>query len=172
MLLNLFETGEKMIVFSQYPTKTLKLIERQLETFRPLLYHGALTQRAREIILQQFKENEKVKVLLISLRAGGLGLTLTSANYVTHFDSWWNPAVMLQAEDRTHRIGQTQNVVVTSLITKNTVEERIQQILEEKQKLFQEVVGDISQYQLTNVLTEQELFALFGLQKEKRKKSL
>jgi SNF2 family DNA or RNA helicase len=79
---------------------------------------------------------------------------------------------MLQAEDRTHRIGQTQNVVVTSLITKNTVEERIQQILEEKQKLFQEVVGDISQYQLTNVLTEQELFALFGLQKEKRKKSL
>lgn len=170
MLSNLTETGEKMIVFSQYPRKTLTLIERQLKSFRPLLYHGGLTQRAREFILQQFKENEKVKVLLISLRAGGLGLTLTSANYVTHFDSWWNPAVMLQAEDRTHRIGQTQDVVVTSLVTKNTIEERIQQILEGKQKLFQEVVGEISQYRLTNMLTEQELFGVFGLQKIKKAK--
>lgn len=171
MLLNLFDTGDKMIVFSQYPTKTLKLVERQLKIFQPLFYHGALTQRERETVLQQFKEDQKVKVLLVSLKAGGLGLTLTSANYVTHFDSWWNPAVMIQAEDRTHRIGQTRDVVVTSLITKGTVEERIQQILVEKQKLFHEVVGDISKYQLTNVLTEKELFAVFGLRKEKTQRA-
>lgn len=166
-LQNLDETGEKMVIFSQYPEKTLRLIQPRLQRFQPLLYQGSLTSKQREAVLQRFNEDEAVRVLLISLKAGGLGLTLTAANYVVHFDSWWNPATMAQAEDRTHRIGQTKNVFVASLITQGTVEERIQRILEEKRALFKEVVGEISDESLSHLLSERELFGLFGLQPAK-----
>jgi SNF2 family DNA or RNA helicase len=171
MLRNLSETEDKMLVFSQYPKKTLEIIEPKLRHYSPLIYHGSLTNRQRAQVLKQFEEDENVKVLLMSLKAGGLGLTLTVANYVAHFDSWWNPAVMSQAEDRTHRIGQKKNVFVTSLITRNTVEGRIQKILEEKRDLFREVVGEISDGGLTGLLTEKELFGLFGLRRDDREKS-
>jgi non-specific serine/threonine protein kinase len=128
-----------------------------------------LTSKQREEVLKRFNEEEDMRVLLISLKAGGLGLTLTAANYVVHFDSWWNPATMSQAEDRTHRIGQTKNVFVASLITQGTVEERIQRILEEKRELFNEVVGEISDEGLTRLLNEKELFGLFGLQRAKKR---
>jgi SNF2 family DNA or RNA helicase len=167
VLQNLDETGEKMVIFSQYPEKTLRLIQPRLQRFKPLLYQGSLTSKQREAVLQRFDEDEAVRVLLISLKAGGLGLTLTAANYVVHFDSWWNPATMAQAEDRTHRIGQTKNVFVASLITQGTVEERIQRILEEKRELFKEVVGEISDEGLTHLLNEKELFGLFGLHRAK-----
>ena len=169
MLTNLTETKDKMIVFSQYPKKTLELIEQRLKRFNPAFYDGSLTSRQRERVLTSFREDENIRVLLISLKAGSLGLTLTTANYVTHFDSWWNPAIMSQAEDRTHRIGQKKAVFVTSLIAKNTVEERIQKILEEKQTLFREVVGEVSDYRLANIMTEKELFGLFGLDRFRSK---
>lgn len=165
MLTNVSESEDKMLIFSQYPKKTLKLLEPRLRKFNPLTYHGSLTSSQREEVLKQFQEDNSAKIMLISLMAGGLGLTLTAASYVTHFDSWWNPAIMSQAEDRTHRIGQKKTVFVTSLITQNTVEERIQRILEEKQTLFREVVGEISNYQLNSLLNEKELFALFGLKR-------
>jgi SNF2 family DNA or RNA helicase len=165
VLTTLNETGEKMVLFSQYPVKTLELIQPRLQRFNPLIYSGALSSKQRDAVIQQFEEDEDVKVLLISLKAGGLGLTLTAANYVAHFDSWWNPATMSQAEDRTHRIGQKKNVTVLSLVSKHTIEERIQTILEEKKSLFQEVVGDISEDGLSHHLTEHELFGLFGLQR-------
>lgn len=167
MLGTLYETGEKMIVFSQYPEKTLKRIKPRLGRFHPLIYQGSLTSKQREAVLKRFEEDANIRVLLISLKAGGLGLTLTMANYVVHFDSWWNPATMSQAEDRTHRIGQTKNVFIASLITQDTVEERIQRILEDKRALFKEVVGEISDEGLTRLLTEKELFGLFGLQRVK-----
>jgi SNF2 family DNA or RNA helicase len=167
VLQNLDETGEKMVIFSQYPEKTLRLIKPRLQRFKPLIYQGSLTSKQREAVLKRFNEDEDMRVLLISLKAGGLGLTLTVANYVVHFDSWWNPATMSQAEDRTHRIGQTKNVFVASLITQGTVEERIQRILEEKRELFNEVVGEISDEGLTRLLNEKELFGLFGLQRAK-----
>jgi SNF2 family DNA or RNA helicase len=169
VLQNLDETGEKMVIFSQYPEKTLQLIKPRLQRFKPLIYQGSLTSRQREEVLKRFNEDEDMRVLLISLKAGGLGLTLTAANYVVHFDSWWNPATMSQAEDRTHRIGQTKNVFVASLITQGTVEERIQRILEEKRELFDEVVGEISDEGLTRLLSEKELFGLFGLQRTKKR---
>jgi len=165
VLTNLNGTGEKMVLFSQYPIKTLQLIQPRLQRFNPLIYSGALSSKQRTAVIQQFEEDETVRVLLISLKAGGLGLTLTAANYVAHFDSWWNPATMSQAEDRTHRIGQKKNVTVLSLISKHTIEERIQTILEEKKILFQEVVGDISEDGFSHHLTEEELFGLFGLQR-------
>ncbi|MCW4039764.1 MAG: DEAD/DEAH box helicase [Candidatus Bathyarchaeota archaeon] len=165
VLTTLNETGDKMVLFSQYPFKTLQLIQPRLHRFNPLIYSGALSSKQRAAVVQQFEEDPTVRVLLISLKAGGLGLTLTAANYVAHFDSWWNPATMSQAEDRTHRIGQKKNVTVLSLISKHTIEERIQTILEEKKILFQEVVGDISEDGLSHHLTEHELFGLFGLQR-------
>lgn len=165
VLTNLVETGEKMVLFSQYPVKTLQLIQPRLERFNPLIYSGALSSKQRAAVIEQFEEDDDIRVLLISLKAGGLGLTLTAANYVAHFDAWWNPAIMAQAEDRTHRIGQKKNVTVLSLISKHTIEERIQTILDEKKVLFQEVVGDISEDDLSHNLTEKELFSLFGLQR-------
>ena len=171
VLTNLTETEDKMMVFSQYPEKTLKQIAPRLRRFHPLIYHGSLTGSQRDAVLKTFEEDEHVRVILISLKAGALGLTLTAANYVTHFDSWWNPAVMSQAEDRAHRIGQKKTVFVTTLITQNTVEERIQRILEEKRFLFKEVVGELSNYRLTSAMTENELFGLFGLRRSDRKAS-
>ena len=167
ILENLYETDEKMLVFSQYPEKTLKLIAPRLKRFKPLMYHGSLSSKEREAIIERFNEDEKIKLLLMSVKAGGLGLTLTRANYVVHFDSWWNPAIMAQAEDRTHRIGQINNVFVMSLITKNTIERRIQMILEEKRGLFKDVMGDISDAGLTQMLNEREIFGLFGLDRSK-----
>jgi non-specific serine/threonine protein kinase len=82
-------------------------------------------------------------LLLLSLRAGGVGLNLTSASYVFHFDRWWNPAVETQAEDRAHRIGQTRPVHTYAYLCEDTIEERIQEILIEKRALFADIVDGV-----------------------------
>lgn len=156
------EDGDKALVFSQYPEKTLTHLETELEKFSPLRYHGALTQSARDEMIRAFQEDENHKVLLMSVKAGGTGLTLTAANYVYHYDLWWNPAVASQAEDRTHRIGQDKTVFVDVLLTVNTIEERIQDILRRKRDLFDEVIDNLSDTDLKS-LTEEELFGLFDL---------
>ncbi len=99
---------------------------------------------------------------MLSLRAGGIGLNLAQASYVFHFDRWWNPAVERQAEDRSHRLGQTLPVHVYSYVCEETIEERIDAILQEKQHLFEQVVDEVS-LDLRALLTEADLFALFGL---------
>lgn len=161
------EQDDKALVFSQYPEKTLKFLEPALKRFNPLVYHGALSDYQRDKIIKRFQEEEENKVILMSVKAGGLGLTLTRANYVFHFDLWWNPAVATQAEDRVHRIGQKKTVFVTSLFTVDTIEERIQNLLKRKRELFKEVIDDLSDTNLSKVLTEEELFSLFNLQKAK-----
>jgi len=166
-LAEISEEGSKALVFSQYPEKTLKFIEPEIKEFNPLFYHGSLSDSEREKIIKKFQEEEENKVLLMSVKAGGLGLTLTRANHVYHFDLWWNPSVAIQAEDRAHRIGQQQTVFVTTLFTANTIEQRIQKLLERKRHLFKEVIDDLSDTKLSQVLTEEELFSLFGLEKKK-----
>ncbi len=161
------EQDDKALVFSQYPNKTLKFLEPELKQFNPLLYHGSLSDFQRDEIVRKFQDEEDSKVLLMSVRAGGLGLTLTKANYVFHFDLWWNPSVAAQAEDRTHRIGQEKTVFVTYLLTQYTIEDRIQNILKRKRELFRAVIDDLSDTNLSKVLTEEELFSLFNLQKAK-----
>lgn len=161
------EQGDKALVFSQYPDKTLAHLEPQLKKFKPLIYSGSLSESQRDTIVKSFQEQEDNKVLLMSVKAGGLGLTLTRANYVYHYDLWWNPAVAAQAEDRTHRIGQKKTVFVTYLLTVNTIEERIQNLLKKKRQLFKEVIDDLSDENLSN-LTEEDLFGLFNIQKRKR----
>jgi SNF2 family DNA or RNA helicase len=99
---------------------------------------------ARAAGLVEFERDPRRHVLLLSLRAGGVGLNLTGASHVFHFDRWWNPAVEAQAEDRAHRIGQIRPVHVYSYVCTNTIEERIQEILEEKQALFTSVVEAVA----------------------------
>jgi SNF2 family DNA or RNA helicase len=161
------EQGDKAIVFSQYPEKTLKFLEPALNKFSPLIYHGALSDSQRDQIVERFQKEEDNRVLLMSVKAGGLGLTLTRANYVYHFDLWWNPSTAAQAEGRVWRIGQTKTVFVESLLTEGTIEERIDDILKKKRELFKVVIDDLSDEKLSKFLTEEELFSLFGLQKGK-----
>lgn len=165
----LSEQDDKALVFSQYPERTLKLIEPQLKKFSPLVYHGSLSSSQRDDIVKDFQDNESNRVLLMSVKAGGLGITLTRANHVFHFDLWWNPSVADQAVGRVDRIGQKKTVFVTTLYTVNTIEERIAALLERKRKLFKEVIDDLSDTNLSRVLSEDELFGLFGLRKTKSK---
>ncbi len=154
--------NQKAILFSQY-VKTLGKIEGHLKKYNPLLYTGQLSTAKRDQIQEQFQSRDDNKILLLSLKAGGIGLNLTRANYVLHYDRWWNPAIERQAEDRTHRIGQLQTVFVTRLICSNTIEERIEQLLEKKKMLFQEVIDELTDVQLERVFSEEELFGLFNL---------
>jgi len=158
------EGGDKALVFSQYPQKTLQEIYPQLQEFKPQLYDGQLSDKQRERLIREFQEQDTWDVLLMSVKAGGLGLTLTRANHVYHFDLWWNPAVAQQAEGRAHRIGQEKTVFVKTLYTVDTIEERIHRLLAEKQALFQEVIDDLSDTSLKHLLTEEELFGLFDLE--------
>jgi len=156
--------GHRALIFSQFTNSKYgaNAIALKLKDFNPLLYTGDLSPLRRDIIIKTFKENQDYKVLILSLRAGGQGLNLQDASYVFHFDRWWNPAVEHQAEDRAHRFGQTYPVNVYKYIIEDTIEERIEQILREKQLLFDELVDNIS-VDLKSKLSSKELFGLFGL---------
>ena len=117
----------------------------------------------RSDVINRFKAEETHKALLISLRAGGLGLNLQEASYVFHLDRWWNPAMERQAEDRTHRMGQTVKVNVIKYTCEDTIEERIDRILERKQALFDRLVDDVSM-DLSTRMSRKELLGLFGLE--------
>ena len=112
--------------------------------------------------MERFRDSEEHKALVLSLRAGGQGLNLQQASYVFHFDRWWNPAVEHQAEDRSHRMGQEWPVHVYKYICENTIEERIDEVIRQKQLLFDDVVDDVSM-DLGRRLTADELYGLFGL---------
>lgn len=158
--------NQKALIFSQY-VETLKQIDDCLKNHRPpynaLVYTGQLSTAQRDNILEQFNVREEYKLLLLSLKAGGLGLNLTRANYVLHFDRWWNPAVERQAEARIERPGQSRKMFITRLICNNTIEERIEKLLEQKKMLFQEVVEELADVQLERIMSEEELFGLFNL---------
>lgn len=135
---------------------------RRLISFNPLVFKGDISQQQREDTLRLFKTDTGHKVLVISLRAGGQGLNLQDASYVFHFDRWWTPAVEHQAEDRSHRLGQMLPVHVYKYTCENTIEERIEAILQKKQHIFDELIDDIS-INIRARLTEKEIFGLFGL---------
>ena len=136
-LKQVISNGERALVFSQFAAEPfgIKRLARELEEYHPLVFSGDLTPDIRDEVIRDFERTQDRKVLLLSLRAGGVGLNLTTASYVFHFDRWWNPAVETQAEDRTHRIGQKRSVHVYSYLCANTVEERVATILAEKRQL-------------------------------------
>src|SRR5207248_1581714 len=132
--------GHKTLVFSQF-TSLLAIVRERLETEGiPYAYLDGRT-RDRQARVQQFQDDPDCKVFLISLKAGGLGLNLTAADYVFLLDPWWNPSVEAQAIDRTHRIGQTRRVFAYRLITKNTVEERVLELQQTKRELADAIIG-------------------------------
>jgi non-specific serine/threonine protein kinase len=134
-----------------------------LREFYPLTFTGAHTLEERRDTIRRFRTDEQHKVLIVSLRAGGVGLNLQEASYVFHLDRWWNPAVERQAEDRSHRYGQTVPVHVFKYSCIDTIEERIDRILGLKQDLFDELVDDVS-IDLAERLSVDQLFGLFGLE--------
>ncbi|MHB1583523.1 MAG: DEAD/DEAH box helicase [Acidimicrobiales bacterium] len=134
--------GDSVLVFSQY-VEMCALIEARLsELGIPSLFlHGSLPVRRREELVAAFQAG-RVPVFLLSLKAGGVGLNLTRATHVVHYDRWWNPAVEDQATDRAHRIGQDRPVQVHRLVAEGTLEDRIAQLLESKRELAESVVGE------------------------------
>ncbi len=133
--------GESVLIFSQY-VEMCRLIEAHLAArrVRSLFLHGGIGVRKREQLVSQFQAGE-ARVFLLSLKAGGVGLTLTRATHVVHYDRWWNPAVEDQATDRAYRIGQDRPVQVHRLVTENTLEDRISTVIASKRDLADAVVG-------------------------------
>lgn len=151
-----------VLVFTQY-VEMARLVERHLaQRGVPTLFlHGGTPARERERMVRDFQEG-RAPVFLLSLKAGGTGLTLTRADQVVHLDRWWNPAVEDQATDRAHRIGQTRAVQVHRLLTEGTIEERIGQLLTRKRSLADRVLGADSDVALTE-LSDDELDDLVRL---------
>ena len=158
--------GHKALVFSQYTNDISGVVAAadHLREFNPLVITGDVPLQERPSIIEGFKSSADHLVLIISLRAGGLGLNLQEASYVFHLDRWWNPAVERQAEDRTHRMGQTAKVNVIKYSCTETIEERIDAILARKQVLFDRLVDDVS-LDLSTRLNRDDLFGLFGLER-------
>jgi hypothetical protein len=166
ILEEIVEQGDKALVFSQYSAGSLRKIRPRLEKFSPQLFDGSLSLAERDRVVREFQNLEESKVLLMTFGAGGVGLTLTRANYVFHFDHWWNPAVMDQAAGRAARLGQEKTVFVKSLIIRNSIEERIQAILEKKKSTFDRTINDLTDEDIQARLTEEDLLGLFGLSKK------
>jgi SNF2 family DNA or RNA helicase len=139
---NVAASGEKSLVFSQFVAEPfgVKQLQRELKQYAPLILSGDVDEETRNARLADFERDPMRPLLLLSLKAGGVGLNLVSASYVFHFDRWWNPAVEFQAEDRAHRIGQTRPVNVYAYVCADTIEERIEEILVEKRALFGRIV--------------------------------
>lgn len=139
MLENAINKNHKILVFSQF-VKHLKIVSNYLEEHQIKYSYldGSTKDRQKEV--ENFQTDKSIKVFLISLKAGGLGLNLTEAEYVFLLDPWWNPAIEAQAIDRAHRIGQKNKVFTYRFITKNTVEEKILQLQQSKQKLANDLI--------------------------------
>jgi len=133
--------GHKIIVFSQFSTM-LEIVKKELNIreMNGLIIDGST--RNREQILNKFKGEEEQKILLMTLKVGGVGLNLTEADYVIILDPWWNPAVEMQAIDRTHRIGQTRPVMVYRMISTSTIEEKVLELQGKKMEIVKDVVED------------------------------
>ncbi|SHH34272.1 DEAD/DEAH box helicase [Clostridium grantii] len=156
------EGNHKILVFSQF-TSVLKNINKRLVEERILYSYldGSVPSSKRMEMVKDFNQGENL-VFLISLKAGGTGLNLTSADIVVHFDPWWNPAVEQQATDRAHRIGQKNVVEVVKIIAKGTIEEKIILLQEEKKKLISELMGDeLSSGDSFGAMSEEEIIKLF-----------
>lgn len=158
-IVEIVNENHKVLIFSQF-VQMLELMRKFLD--RAKINYEYLTGSTidRESVVNNFQNNEDIKVFLISLKAGGFGLNLTAADYVMHYDPWWNPAVEMQATDRTHRIGQTKNIFVYKFITKNTVEDKILLLQEKKRKLVENIIT--KETGILKNLTKEDIEILFS----------
>lgn len=140
---SIIASGEKALIFTQF-TQMGEILQELLTRHTgtaPLFYHGGCTIKQRNAIVNRFQNNRADQLLILSLKAAGTGLNLTAASHVIHFDLWWNPAVEAQATDRAYRIGQHKNVLVHRFITKDTFEERIDDMIQKKKGLAELTVA-------------------------------
>ena len=160
----LVSEGHRALLFSQFvaPPFGVEGAAFALREFAPLAYTGRMSRTERAAVVTRFHDDARHHILLLSLRAGGVGLNLQDASYVFHLDRWWNPALENQADSRAHRMGQRYPVTSFRYLCTDTIEERIAQTLGAKNHLFREMVDDVS-LDLGATLNEQELFGLFGL---------
>ena len=153
-------SGHKVLLFSSY-SSMLEIIEKELkkqniEYFKLI---GSTKVADRIKLVEDFNNNDKIKVFLISLKAGGTGLNLIGADMVIHYDPWWNLSAENQATDRTYRIGQKKNVQVYKLITKDSIEERIYELQEKKARLAKTMLSTETTF--INKLSKEDILALF-----------
>lgn len=158
------QSGQKVIVFSQYLGAGINRLEEALKPYGTTKIVGGQSESARNIEIERFKHSAEFPILLVSVQAGGVGLNLTEASYVIHFDHLWNPATMWQAEARVHRPGQTRGVNVYSYWMADTIEERIYKILQNKGLLFKDVVDSLSETQIDESISTAEWLQIFGIE--------
>jgi HJR/Mrr/RecB family endonuclease len=169
----IIESDQKVIVFSQYIGEGVDKLSRVLEPYGIAKIVGGQSESVRNDQIKKFKENRGIPILLASVKAGGVGLTLTEASYAVHFDHWWNPAVMWQAEARIHRPGQKgvlqkgendkRVVNVYSYWMSDTIEERIHNALKQKGLLFANVVDGLAESQIEELISVDEWLDMFGV---------
>ncbi|MBK5263034.1 MAG: DEAD/DEAH box helicase, partial [Peptostreptococcaceae bacterium] len=158
------EKRERVLIFTQFREMTEPISDFLSGIFgkEGFVLHGGTPIKRRSEMVEQFNGEHYIPYMVLSLKAGGVGLNLTAANHVIHFDRWWNPAVENQATDRVFRIGQTKNVMVHKFVTKGTIEEKINDIIEEKQKLSGEILSASGEQWITEYNNE-ELMKIFAL---------
>lgn len=163
----IYEKRERVIIFTQFREMTEPLSRFLEEIFhRPgLVIHGGTSVSKRTEFVETFNGEAYIPFMVLSLKAGGVGLNLTGANNVIHFDRWWNPAVENQATDRAFRIGQTKDVMVHKFITAGTIEEKIDKMIEEKNQLAGDIIQSIGEGWITELSNEQllKLLSLGGV---------
>jgi SNF2 family DNA or RNA helicase len=161
------ESGRKAIVFSQW-VRPLEEMASALAPFGAMLLHGKVPPPERVPVLDRFRADADKHVLLVSYGTGSVGLNLQFANYVFLFDRWWNPAVEDQAINRAHRIGQTETVFVKRFVMRETIEDRIADVLERKRRLFEELIGSNGPPAPLG-LSQEEIFGLFDIRARPRR---
>ena len=154
-------SSDKVIVFSQY-VKTLYLIRENIKGLPVDLFHGNMSQQEKAEVIDRFENSPGPRVLLISLRAGGVGLNLGTASLVILFDRWWNPAVEDQAIQRAHRFGRTKALHVVQFVVQNSVEEKIAKILDAKKEIFQDYIEEADIADVAP-FTREELVQVLGM---------
>ncbi|MEX2217281.1 MAG: C-terminal helicase domain-containing protein [Phycisphaerales bacterium] len=157
MLDEVMQSGEQALVFTQFREMGMLLaamlrhdLDREVQ-----FLHGGTPQGKRVEMVERFQRADgSVPIFIVSLKAGGVGLNLTAATHVFHFDRWWNPAVENQATDRAHRIGQYRTVQVHKFVVRGTLEERIDEMIEQKTELAEHIIGSGEAW-LTELSTDQ-----------------
>jgi SNF2 family DNA or RNA helicase len=155
---------EKMLIFTQFRETTAPLAGFLGSVFGApgLVLHGETAVKNRKELVRRFQEDETERFFVLSLKAGGSGLNLTAASHVVHFDRWWNPAVENQATDRAFRIGQKKNVLVHKFVCRGTVEEKIDELIESKKQVSQDVLAGGADLLLTE-MSNDDLLKLVAL---------
>ena len=158
---SIIQNGQKALIFTQFKEMGEMLWKMIADATgrKPLFLHGGCTLEQRKVMIEKFQNQKQYHIFILTLKAAGTGLNLTAANHVIHYDLWWNPAVEAQATDRAYRIGQHQNVVVHRFITKNTFEEKIDKMIQDKKQLAEMTVatgeswiGKLSDKELENLV--------------------